>query len=191
MNPARSVPDELREPVIAVARNALSAGAGAAVREPSAAELAPRLRVPGASFVSLYQEGRLRGCCGHLAPTGPLGLDVWRAARASAYGDPRFPPVAAEEVTTLSMDVSILGEPEPVAARNEAELRSVLRPEIDGLVVSFGERRATFLPQVWETLPDPVDFLRELRRKAGLPADFWHETLRWSRYQVRVFRDPA
>ncbi len=191
MNPSSSASDALREPAIAMARDALAAGAAPGVPEPAAGDLAPVLRAPGASFVSLYRDGRLRGCCGHLAPTGPLGLDIWRAARASAYGDPRFPPVAAAELSALAMEVSVLGEPVPLAAADEGVLQALLRPGIDGVVVSFGARTATFLPQVWHSLPEPAAFLRELRRKAGLPADFWHESLEWSRYQVQVFRDPS
>jgi len=175
--------------LLGLARRAVEQGPRGALPEPDAAGLEGRLGQPGASFVTLTAGGSLRGCCGHLEPTGPLGLDVWRAAHASAYRDPRFPPVTPAEIGGVRIEVSVLGPPEPMACRSDAELLEQLRPGEDGLIVSVGGIRATFLPKVWESLADPVDFVRELRRKAGLPVDFWPEDLRWARYRVDVYRE--
>lgn len=177
--------------LVGLARQAIEAGPGESVAPPEPGRYAQPLQSPGASFVTLTAGGRLRGCCGHLEPTGPLVLDVWQAARASAYADPRFPPVTPSEAGRLALEIAILGASEPITVMSEAELLSQLRPGKDGLIVSFAARRATFLPKVWESLPDPAAFVRELRRKAGLPADFWSEELRWLRYRVDTFSDSA
>ena len=175
--------------LLGLARRAVERGPGGALPEPDVRELGEALREPRASFVTLTAAGRLRGCCGHLEPTGPLGLDVWRSAHASAYRDTRFPPVRREEVGGLGIEVSVLGRPEPIAAASEQELVDMLEPGLDGVIVTLGTARATFLPKVWSSIPEPAVFLRELRRKAGLPVDFWSEELRWMRYRVEAFRE--
>ena len=146
------------------------------------------LREHGASFVTLKLERELRGCIGTLEPHRPLGIDVARNARAAAYRDPRFPPVEPAEIPRLQIEVSVLSPQVPLAAASEAEAISQLRPGIDGITFSFGEMRSTFLPQVWESLPNPAAFLGELKRKAGLPATFWHADVRLTRYTVEKFR---
>jgi AmmeMemoRadiSam system protein A len=146
------------------------------------------LREPGASFVTLRLEGALRGCIGSVEARRALGEDVAFNAHAAAYRDPRFAPVSAAERERLQVEVSVLSPREPLAVSSEAEALAKLRPGVDGVVLDFQDRRATFLPQVWEGLPDPVDFLGELRRKAGLPADFWHRDMRLSRYTVEKFQ---
>ena len=146
------------------------------------------LQHPGASFVTLKLDAELRGCIGTIEPHRPLGLDVVHNARAAAFRDPRFPPVARAEMPRLAVEVSVLSAREPLEAATEAEALSRLRPEVDGLYLEYGAMQATFLPQVWESLPDPADFLGELRRKAGLPAGFWHPGIRLSRYTVEKFR---
>jgi len=173
--------------LLGLARRAVERGPSGALPEPDPGELGGALREPGASFVTLTVAGRLRGCCGHLEPTGPLALDVWRSAHASAYRDSRFPPVRREEIGGLGIEVSVLGRPEPLAAASEGELLALVEPGLDGLIVALGAARATFLPKVWSSIPEPADFLRELRRKAGLPGDFWSNDLRWSRYRVDAF----
>jgi AmmeMemoRadiSam system protein A len=146
------------------------------------------LRETGASFVTLKLEGELRGCIGTIDPRRALGEDVWHNARAAAYRDPRFPPVSAPERAVLEVEVSVLSAREHFAVASEADAVSKLRPGIDGIYLEYGYQRSTFLPQVWESLPDPLDFLVELRRKAGLPARFWHADIRLSRYTVEKFR---
>ena len=145
------------------------------------------LRRPGASFVTLRLEGELRGCIGSVDARRFLGEDVARNAHAAAYRDPRFPPVSAEERANLGIEVSVLSAREPLDVASEAEAIEVLRPGVDGVYFEFHDLGATFLPQVWENLADPVAFLGELRRKAGLPARFWHPDVRLSRYTVEKF----
>lgn len=144
----------------------------------------PWLREPGATFVTLRRWGSLRGCVGSIQAYRPLFDDVWRNARASAFHDSRFPPVEPGELREISMEVSLLSAPEPVSCTCEAEAIQVLRPGVDGVIFECEESRSTFLPQVWEQLPDPRDFLDHLRRKAGLPRGFWAPEVRISRYGV-------
>ncbi len=138
-----------------------------------------------ACFVTLSspREG-LRGCRGMLAPSRPLAEDVWHNAWASAFDDPRFPAVTRAELDELEIEVAVLGPLAPVAAGSEEELRRLLVPGVDGLVLSWRGRRATFLPKVWEMLPDPGEFLRRLKLKAGLPARFWAPDIEIQRYST-------
>jgi AmmeMemoRadiSam system protein A len=145
------------------------------------------LREPGASFVTLKLHGDLRGCIGSIEPRRALADDVSHNAYAAAYGDPRFPPVVPSERPRLGIEVSVLSAREPVAAESERDALARLRPGVDGIVLQYGACGATFLPQVWESLPEPAEFLEELRRKAGLPSGFWHPDLRLSRYTVEKF----
>jgi AmmeMemoRadiSam system protein A len=175
---------DLGRTLLAIARGAIGAelGLGADVAESHEA-----LRRPAATFVTLTQRGDLRGCIGTLEAFRPLGADVRANAVAAAFRDPRFHPLASDEFETIAVEVSLLARPEPVLVVDEAMLVTVLRPGIDGVVIEYGRHRATFLPQVWEALGEPRDFLAALKRKAGLPADFWAADLRLSRYRVRKF----
>jgi len=150
-------------------------------------DVLPALHEPGASFVTLRRGGELRGCTGALEATRPLALDVARNAYRSAFDDPRFPPLTAPELEGLSVHVSVLSPLAPLAAGSEGALLAALRPGIDGLVLREGPCGATFLPAVWKSLPDPADFLRELRRKAGLAPGHWSASLRFERYTVQEF----
>jgi AmmeMemoRadiSam system protein A len=147
----------------------------------------PRLRLPGASFVTLRREGSLRGCTGRLVPVEPLVQDVARSAYRSACEDTRFEPVVAHEVTLLELKISVLSALEPLPAASVDQVLSALRPGVDGLVLREGVRGATFLPAVWESLPGPDAFVRELLRKAGLPPGYWSATLRFERYTAQEF----
>jgi len=148
------------------------------------ARFAPGLGAPGASFVTLRRAGALRGCIGSLEPTRPLVADVAQNAFAAAFRDPRFPPLAAGELTGLDFHLSLLGPAEPMRFASEAELSAQLRPGVDGVVLREGARRGTFLPQVWEQIPEPARFLAELKRKAGLPPGHWSERIEVARYTV-------
>ena len=150
---------------------------------------APWLHEPGASFVTLTQQGRLRGCIGSLEPHRPLLADVRANAVAAALRDPRFAPLAARELEATEVEVSLLSPMQPMTFAGEAEALAQLRPGIDGVVLSFGAQRGTFLPQVWEQLPETRDFMAQLKRKAGLPADFWHAELRLLRYTVSKYKE--
>jgi len=143
------------------------------------------LRVPAATFVTLKREGRLRGCIGSLEARQPLVRDVAEHAFAAAFRDPRFPPLEPGEFDDLAISISILGEPEPLHVESEAELLAKLRPGVDGLILEEGWRRATFLPSVWESLPEPRDFLVNLKLKAGIAPEHWSDDMRCSRYEVQ------
>jgi len=148
--------------------------------------LPERLRRPGASFVTLERDGELRGCIGSIEARRPLAEDVVENARAAAFYDPRFPPLERRELGGLDIHLSVLTPSEPLPAASEAELLAALAPGEDGLILEEGPRRSTFLPQVWESLPEPRDFLRQLKRKAGLPPDHWSPDLRFRRYRVET-----
>jgi AmmeMemoRadiSam system protein A len=170
--------------LVAIAREAIEREPppGASWRE------APWLREPGASFVTLKLDGELRGCIGTIDPRRPLGEDVAANGRAAAYRDPRFPPVSDHERPNLGIEVSVLSPRASFAAGSEAEAVAALRPGTDGIYLQYRDRTSTFLPQVWESIDDPLEFLVALRRKAGLPARFWDEEVRLSRYTVEKYR---
>ena len=172
---------ELGNALLGIARSAIAVELGMPGQGKPAHAL---LAQPGASFVTLKRAGDLRGCIGSLRATRPLGVDVHANAIAAAFGDPRFPPLARFEFEEIVVEVSLLTADEPIDVTDEAELIARLRPGIDGLVLGYGHRRATFLPQVWEALPDPRDFLAALKRKAGLPEHFWSPQMNVSRYGV-------
>jgi len=147
------------------------------------------LAEPGATFVTLTKHGQLRGCIGSLEARRPLIEDVRANAEAAAFHDPRFPPLDANELDDIRVEVSVLSPMQPFIVANEQDAIRRLRPGVDGVVLEFGARKATFLPQVWEQLPDPALFLAHLKQKAGLPADFWHPDVRLYTYEVEKFRE--
>ena len=129
--------------------------------------------------------GELRGCIGSLEADSPLVVDVARSAFRAAYEDPRFSPLAAEERQRLEIHISVLSRSEPMILASEADLCARLRPGIDGLVLGEGSLRATFLPDVWESLPEPSEFVARLKEKAGLAAGHWSPDMQVSRYTTR------
>jgi AmmeMemoRadiSam system protein A len=141
----------------------------------------------GASFVTLKLYGQLRGCIGTLEASRPLVVDIAHNAFNAAFRDPRFSPVDHYETEELALHISVLSAPEAFPVRDESELLQRLRPGVDGLILAEGSRRGTFLPSVWEQLPEPGAFLAHLKLKAGLPADHWSSTLRVERYTVEAF----
>ncbi|PST48999.1 extradiol dioxygenase [Bifidobacterium callitrichos] len=152
----------------------------------------PWLDEPGASFVTLTEHGDLRGCIGTLEAYRPLGRDVADHAVDAASRDPRFTPVTPREYPLLDVEVSVLSRPEPIAVRSRAELESTLNPGEDGLILTDGRgRRATFLPQVWEQLPDPHDFVSHLLAKAGISPhlDWDHGEIECERYGVTAYAE--
>ena len=134
---------------------------------------APSLAQPAATFVTLHAHGELRGCIGSLEAVRPLRVDVRENAIAAAFRDPRFPPLVAQEFDVTSIEVSLLSQPERFLVADEDDLVRRLRPGVDGLILEHDGRRVTFLPQVWDAIPDPRDFLVALKRKAGWPHGFW------------------
>ncbi len=147
------------------------------------------LREPGATFVTLQLDGELRGCIGSLAPHRNLLDDVSRNARSAAFLDPRFTPLSLREFARVTVEVSELSPQTPIAFRDEADLLSQLRPGIDGLVLEVDGHRGTFLPQVWQSLPSPADFLAHLKRKAGVPPDHPLTGARVARYTVDKWKE--
>jgi len=172
---------ELGRVLLRIARGAIGERLGApAMPLPTHDALA----VPGATFVTLRRDGALRGCIGSLEPRRRLGIDVHENAVGAAFRDPRFSPLRRPEFEAVVVEVSLLARSEPLRFSGEAELLAQLVPGRDGLVLEVGERRATFLPQVWEALPVPRDFIAALKQKAGLPQEFWSPALRARRYRV-------
>jgi AmmeMemoRadiSam system protein A len=152
-------------------------------------ETAPWLLEPGACFVTLTRQGELRGCIGSLEARRSLLADVKANAVAAALHDPRFSPLSAQELDRTEIEVSLLSPMQALAFSSEADALGQLQPGIDGVVFEFGTLRSTFLPQVWEQLPDPDEFMAHLKRKAGLHADFWAAEVRLQRYTVSNWKE--
>lgn len=172
--------------LLALARGAIAEQLG---RSGSAPANHAALAQPGATFVTLMQHGQLRGCIGSLEAHRPLAQDVRENALAAAFRDPRFQPLVLEEFELTSVEVSLLTPPSPMDFRDEADFMAQLRPGEDGIVFQYGRHRSTFLPQVWESLPDPLQFMQQLKRKAGLPPNFWAEEVTISRYTVSKWKE--
>ncbi len=154
----------------------------------NSAEYDERLQAPAASFVTLHLGKDLRGCIGSLEARRPLICDVAANAFAAAFQDSRFPPLGSSELSALHIHISVLNPAEDMTFTSEEDLLRQLRPGIDGLILSEGERhRATFLPSVWHTLSHPRQFLNQLKIKAGLPPDYWSDSLRIQRYTTESF----
>jgi AmmeMemoRadiSam system protein B/AmmeMemoRadiSam system protein A len=152
-------------------------------------ETAPWLAEKGACFVTLTQQGELRGCIGTLQAHRSLLDDVKNNAVSAALRDPRFPPLSAQELNLTSIEVSLLSPTQAIVFNNEADALAQLRPGVDGIVFEFGRYRSTFLPQVWEQLPQPTQFMAQLKFKAGLPVNFWAEGIKLSRYTVTKWHE--
>jgi len=147
------------------------------------------LTEPAATFTTLRLEGELRGCCGTLEAAHPLATDVTRSAFRAAYRDARFEPVGRAELEGIRLEVSVLSPLESIPITDEADLLKRLTPGTDGLVIVEGWRRATFLPKVWETLPEPHQFVAHLKKKCGLPEDYWSECLEFLRYRTTSYAE--
>jgi AmmeMemoRadiSam system protein B/AmmeMemoRadiSam system protein A len=178
----------LGEALLAAARNAIASVLECpAVPEPTHAALAR----PGACFVTLHDTaGELRGCKGRIDPERSLLEDVRANAESAAFDDARFARLTCDDWAGLTIEVSVLGALRPLRAHREAEALRALRPGVDGLVLDWGEHRGTLLPQVWQQLPTPREFLQALKHKAGLARDFWAPDVRLMRFTVRKFEEP-
>jgi hypothetical protein len=172
--------------LLKLAREAIAAELGALL--PAAPEQA-WLDAPGATFVTLTQQGDLRGCIGSLQAYRPLLEDIRANAVAAAFHDPRFPPLKVSELATTRVEVSLLSPMQPMPFDSEAGALAQLRPGIDGVVIEYMHHRSTFLPQVWEQLPTAQEFMAHLKRKAGLPGDFWAPDVRLARYTVEKWKE--
>lgn len=184
--------DDDKTVLLRISRDALEA----AVHETSfpdldLAALPARLREPGASFVTLSNVGRLRGCIGSVTIERPLALDVQIHAQSAALYDYRFPPVIVEELPRIRIEVSVLDAPLSLRYKDSHELLCKLRPNVDGVILVHGAHRGTFLPQVWERFESPEDFMDSLCEKAHLPRTAWRQLpLEIFTYQVESFREP-
>ena len=186
-----SLTDEEKQILLRLARKAVeTAVRGLALPPVDKQALTPALRENGASFVTLTIHGELRGCIGALEAYQPLNEDVREHAIAAALKDPRFPPVSENELSRIHIEVSRLTSPTALEYANAEDLLKKLRPHIDGVILRHGHRRATFLPQVWEKIPDPVEFLEQLCYKMGERGNLWREAkLQVYTYQVEEFNE--
>ena len=179
--------EDLGTSLLRRARNAIAGRLGLPP-QPEASH--PELAVPGATFVTLMLDGALRGCIGSLEAHRDLGTDVRENAVAAAFRDPRFSPLEEREFPRIRVEVSLLTPAQPMQFSDEADALRQLRPGVDGVILEAGRHRATFLPQVWEQLPDPVRFMAQLKQKAGLAPGYWSPEVRLSRYQVNKWKEP-
>ena len=182
---------EEKKTLLQEARAALEQGVRGEKLSPLNLEsLPPRLREEGASFITLTIHGDLRGCIGALEPYQPLAEDVREHAVAAALEDPRFPPVKPDELDKIEVEISRLTVPEKLTYSSADDLLAKIRPQVDGVILRDGFRRATFLPQVWEKIPDKSAFLDNLCYKMGAAPDTWrHKVLEVLTYQVEEFHE--
>jgi AmmeMemoRadiSam system protein A len=178
---------EHRRTLLALARAAIETGLNGEHMELCVDDYPRLLRQTRATFVTLHLDDTLRGCIGSLEARQALVEDVAHNAHAAAFNDPRFPPLVRDEFGRLAIHISVLSVPELLSFESEDDLLRQLRPQVDGLILEEHAQRATFLPSVWDQLPEPRVFLRDLKLKAGLPADHWSRSLRVSRYTVQAF----
>lgn len=185
-----SLNNEDRQTLLRVAKQAIEYGLQTGGRkrlsmEPN--EFSQTLQENRATFVTLEMDGELRGCIGTLEAHQPLVCDVAYNAHAAAFSDPRFYPLSEKEYPRLDIHISILSPAEPMQFASENDLLAQLQPGIDGLILQDGINKGTFLPSVWESLPDAKQFFAHLKRKAGLPMDYWSDSLQVYRYTTESF----
>lgn len=180
-----SLSTEERQKLRAIARDSIRHGLEQGMPLPVEVDDYPALlQRLGANFVTLTWENRLRGCIGTLEACRPLVLDVAENAYASAFRDPRFPPLTPKEFERLTITISLVSPYRVMAFENEQDLISQLCPGRDGVVLAEGARRGTFLPEVWEVFPNPQLFLKQLKGKLGLSPEYWSDSIRAFRYTV-------
>lgn len=186
-----SLSDKDRQYLLRLARQTIARTLQGEELPPVVLENLPEdLSRPGASFVTLTIDGQLRGCIGSIEPQRPLALDVRENAVGAAFRDPRFPPLTPQEFEQVQIEVSVLTPPEPLPYSSAEDLFDTLRPHVDGVIIERGWQRATYLPQVWEKVPDPEKFLSSLCLKAGLPPDDYRRPgLQVYTYQVEKFTE--
>jgi len=184
---AASFGDAHGRTLLGIARNSIEAALGVSKKTRLPDE--PWLKPARASFVTLTRNGGLRGCIGSLEAGRPLGEDISHNARAAALSDPRFAPLTPDELADIRVEVSILSTPKVIAFADHADLIAQLRPGEDGLILECGGARGTFLPQVWDGLPDPEQFVAELKRKAGLAPGVSTAKCRIRRYRVLKWKE--
>jgi hypothetical protein len=181
---------ELQQILLKVARKSITDGCSLNIHPKIDYTKYPKeLQQHRATFVTLHKNNNLRGCIGSLQPTRPLIEDVAINAYSSAFNDYRFSQVIADELNQLVIDISILTPNKQLAVNSEAELLAKIRPNVDGLFITSAEYSATFLPSVWEELPDPKLFLAHLKQKAGMPSDAWPQDMNCYVYQTEIIKE--
>ena len=178
-----------QQQLLKIARESIAHGLKTATPSMPSEALPSEFQEHRATFVTLEIKGQLRGCIGMLEPLRPLAEDVAENAFAAAFQDSRFPPLASREFSALEISISILSPPEPLSFSSEEDLLKQIRPEIDGLILQEGLHRGTFLPAVWDQLPNTKTFFEHLKQKAGLPLGYWSNTLRISRYTAEYIQE--
>ncbi|MES2047380.1 MAG: AmmeMemoRadiSam system protein B [Pseudomonadota bacterium] len=174
--------------LLELARGAIASQFSDASANTAAPDL-PTLAKPGACFVTLKLDGLLRGCIGTLEPHRSLLEDVKENAIAAALRDPRFLPLGAEELNRIKIEVSLLSTPQPLKFTDQTDALRQLRPHVDGVILMSSGHRSTFLPQVWEQLADPAEFMDHLKLKAGLAREAWPPDLQLYRYEVQKWTE--
>lgn len=187
MNSPHTIPSaEVASTLLALARAAIAARLQ---RTHAAEESAPWLKAQGATFVTLNLDHKLRGCIGSLRAHRALGDDVKANAQAAAFSDPRFKPLTVEEYERIDVEVSLLSGLTPMQFTDEASALAQLQPKVHGVIFEYGHHRSTYLPQVWEQLPQPHMFMATLKQKAGLPPTFWEPGVKLHTYTVAKFTE--
>lgn len=181
-----SLPPDAGHVLLPLARAAIATELG--IARPARDDLS-WLKQHAACFITVTQSRNLRGCIGTLRPHRPLGEDVRANAVAAAFRDPRFKPLTVEEFDGVSVEISVLSALEPLSFNDEQDALRQLRAGIDGIVFEYGHHSSTFLPQVWETMKDSIEFLAHLKYKAGLPPDFWDREVKLARYTATKWRE--
>lgn len=179
-------PQDAGTVLLPLARAAIARKLGTAHAAPAEAAW---LRAQGACFITLTHGEKLRGCIGTLRAHRTLAEDVTANAVAAAFRDPRFKPLTANEFETVEVEISLLSALEPLTFSGEAEALAQLRAGQDGVVFEYGHHSSTFLPQVWDELREPAEFMAHLKYKAGLPPDFWDTGVKLMRYTVSKWRE--
>lgn len=151
--------------------------------------LTKNLQARRATFVTLHMENELRGCIGTIMAEQALATDTAQRAFSAAFQDYRFSPVQGYELDLLEISVSVLSPPEPMEFENESDLLSEIQPGVDGLIIEEDYNKGVFLPSVWESLPDKQHFLDHLKRKAGLPMNYWSDNIKVSRFYTEYFSE--
>ncbi len=187
---SKQIPQEYGPRLLKLVREAIGQRLGVVDKVDQSGLEGEPLRQELATFVTLKIEGKLRGCIGNLEPAGPLLGTLAQNGRHAAFNDHRFSPLSVEEFERVEIDISILSEPVQLDYTDGDELLTRLRPGIDGVIVEKGKARATFLPQVWQQLPEPKQFMEHLCRKASLSPSAWRESdMKIYLYQVQSFKE--
>jgi AmmeMemoRadiSam system protein A len=182
--------EQQQQQLLQIARDSIQSGLESGT--PARIDLDPlpdALKQHRATFVTLHKQAQLRGCIGTIFARTPLAQDTAEHAYAAAFRDTRFTPLESHEYDLLDISISVLSPPEPLTYDNEKELMKKIRPGIDGLILEENYKRGVFLPSVWDSLPDQKEFLRQLKRKAGLPADYWSDDIRVEYFTTEYFSE--